>query len=140
MQEMNSKQQKFITLRADGISFDKIVKDLKVSKPTLIQWSKLFDEEIKDLQFESFIQIKELYSWNSKKRYETLLKQLNKIDESILNADLTKSTIKDLYTIKNDIIYKLDSLERNITVNAKVTLTNELGYKENLDLKLNEIN
>ncbi len=140
MQEMNNKQKQFIILRAYGLSFDKIATELKTSKPTLIQWSKLFEDEIKDIQFEAFIKIKEAYSWNTKKKYETLLKQLDKINEGILKADLSKSNIKDLYSIQNDILYKLDMLEKKVTTNPKVTITNELGYKENLDLKLNEIN
>lgn len=137
---MDNKQREFITLRADGVSFDKIATKLKVSKATLIQWSKLLEDEIKDLQFQAFIKIKESYSWNTQKRYELLLKQLDKIDENILSADLSKANIKDLYSIQNDILYKLDMLEKKITTNPKVTRTNDLGYKENLDLKLNEIN
>ena len=45
--ELNSKQMEFVTLRADGLSFDKIAKQLKISKATLIQWSKLFEDNIK---------------------------------------------------------------------------------------------
>lgn len=139
MQEMNSKQKEFILLRADGTSFDKIAEQLKTSKPTLIQWSKLFEDEIKDIQFEAFIKIKEIYSWNKKNRYETLLKQLEKIDTNILNADLSKAAIKDLYTIKNDILFQIDSIERSVKANPNITLTNEFGTKEKLDIKLNEI-
>ena len=53
--EMNKTQREFILLRADGISFDKIATQLKVSKATLIQWSKLFENEIKEIQFEAFM-------------------------------------------------------------------------------------
>lgn len=136
---MNSKQREFIILRADGISFDKIATKLKTSKATLIQWSKLFEDDIKDLQFHAFIKIKEAYSWNKKNRYETLLKQLDKIDNSILNTDLSKVSIRDLHTIKNDILFQLDSIERNIKANPQITLTTEFGTKEKLDIKLNEI-
>ena len=140
MQEMSNKQREFILLRAGGTSFDKIATQLKTSKPTLIQWSKLFEDEIRDLQFEAFIQVKEAYSWNTKKRYETLLQQLDKIDDSILDADLSKVQLKDLFTIKNDILVQLDSIEKRVTTNPRLTQTNELGYKEQLDFKLNEIN
>lgn len=136
---MNSKQREFILFRADGISFDKIATKLKTSKPTLIQWSKLFEDEIKDIQFEAFIKIKEAYSWNTKKKYETLLKQLDKIDDGIIKADLSQTSIKDLYTIKNNILFQLENIENRITTNPRITRTNELGYKEQLDLKLNEI-
>lgn len=136
---MNAKQKEFILFRADGLSYDKIAKELKTSKPTLIQWSKLFEEDIKALQFEAFVQIKEVYSWNTKKRYETLLKQLDKIDEGILKLDTSKMKIKDLFTIKNDILLQLDKIERNISTDAKITQTDMFGDKESLRLKLYEV-
>jgi len=136
---MNEKQQRFIILRADGKSFDAIAKDLKVSKSQLIQWSKLLENEIKELQFDNLIKIKEAYSNSKTKRYEALLKQLDFIESGILEADLTKATIKDLFTIKNDIINQIDRFEKSISVNARVTTTNEFGYKEDLSLKLIEV-
>lgn len=137
--EMTDKHRDFILLRAEGISFDKIATKLKASKPTLIQWSKYYEDEIKDLQFQAFIEIKEAYSWNKKNRYETLLKQLDKIDDSILNADLKNVSIKDLYTIRNDILFQIDRIEKTVSADTKITLTNEFGTKEKLDIKLNEI-
>lgn len=135
---MDAKQREFILLRADGISYDKIAKDLNTAKGTLIQWSKLFESEIKELQFHSFLQIKEAYSWSKKAKYETLLKQLNKIDNAILEANLSNSSIKDLFTIKNDILFQLENIEKKVSTKANVTLTNELGYKEELEMKLCE--
>ena len=79
--EMTKPQREFILLRADGISFDKIATQLKVSKGSLIQWSKLFEDEIKEIQFEPPIKIKELHSFNTQSRYKTLLEQLTIIDD-----------------------------------------------------------
>ncbi len=136
---MTTKQQKFILLRADGMSFDKIAKEIRTSKPTLIQWSKLLEKEIKDLEFEAYIKIKESYSWNKKKKYETLLKQLDKIDDGIMNADLTTTNLKDLFTIKNNILFQVDTIERNVIADPNIVKTDEYGLKSKLDIKLNEI-
>lgn len=138
--EMNKQQREFILLRADGISFDKIATQLKVSKASLIQWSKLFEDEIKEIQFEAFIKIKEHYIFTTQSRYEKLLEQLTIIDDGIVNADLSKATIKDLFTIKNDILMQLDRIENKITADPKITQKNEYGMTERLTLKLNEIN
>ena len=138
--EMNKQQREFILLRADGISFDKIATQLKVSKASLIQWSKLFEDEIKEIQFEAFIKIKELYTFNTQSRYKKLLEQLTIIDDGIESADLSKATIKDLFTIKNDILMQLDKIENKITADPKITQKNEFGMTERLILKLNEIN
>ena len=135
---MNDKQNRFLTLRAEGKTYDAIAKELQTSKPTLMQWSKLFENEIKDLQFESFLQIKEAYSWSVKTKYETTLKQLNKIDNAILNADLTSSNIKDLFTIKNSLLFQLEAIEKKISVDAKIKQTNDFGNVERLRLKLSD--
>lgn len=138
--EMNKTQREFILLRADGISFDKIATHLKVSKASLIQWSKLFEDEIKEIQFEAFIKIKEHYIFTTQSRYKKLLEQLTIIDDGIESADLSKATIKDLFTIKNDILMQLDKIENKITADPKITQKNEFGMTERLTLKLNEIN
>lgn len=38
--------KRFVELRAMGETFDKIVTKTKVSKPTLIKWSKLYEDKI----------------------------------------------------------------------------------------------
>lgn len=135
---MDAKQREFILLRADGLSYDKIALKLKATKGTLIQWSKLFEEDIKELQFHAMAELKEVYSWNLKSKYETLLKQLQKIDDAILEADLSGTQAKDLFTIKNNISFQLEAIEKKISTDAKVTTTDEYGIKDNLRLKLSE--
>ena len=135
---MNDKQTRFLSLRANGLSYDAISQELKISKPTLIQWSKLFEAEIKDLQFESFLMIKETHAWSTKTKYEMMLKQLNKIDDAILNADLTSSSIKDLFTIKNNLLFQLEAIEKKISVDAKIKQSDDFGNVERLRLKLSE--
>lgn len=135
---MNDKQTRFLSLRANGLSYDAISQELKISKPTLIQWSKLFEAEIKDLQFESFLMIKETHAWSTKTKYEMMLKQLNKIDDAILNADLTSSSIKDLFTIKNSLLFQLEAIEKRISVDAKIKQSDDFGNVERLRLKLSE--
>ena len=135
---MNDKQTRFLSLRANGLSYDAISQELKTSKPTLIQWSKLFEAEIKDLQFESFLMIKETHAWSTKTKYEMMLKQLNKIDDAILNADLTSSSIKGLFTIKNSLLFQLEAIEKRISVDAKIKQSDDFGNVERLRLKLSE--
>ena len=134
---MDAKQREFILLRDNGESYDAIAKKLKTSKATLIQWNKLFEEEIKELQFHSFIKIKEAHSWNQKKKYEMLLKQLDKIDDGILKSDLTTASLKDLYLVKNSILSQVENMERKISVDANVTEKDDFGTNR-LRLSLNE--
>ena len=136
---MTNPQSLFIGLRAEGKSFNAIAQELKVSKPTLIQWSKLFESEIKDLQFDTFVTIKESHAWSSRQKYETMLKQLGKIDDAILEADLTQSSIKDLFTVKTNLLMQLETMEKKISVDTKLNQTDDFGNVERLRLKLNEV-
>ena len=136
---MTKQQMEFITLRADGLSFDKIAKQLKVSKVTLIQWSKLFEDKIQELQFLAMVEIKKQFSHSIKSRYEILLKQLDKIDKAILEADLSEESLKDLIQLQQHTYSQITMIENKVSVSAYVTTENELGYKEALKLKLNDV-
>lgn len=139
MQEMNAKQREFITLRADGMSYDNIAAKLKTAKSTLIQWAKLFEDDIKELQFFAMVAIKEAYRSSTKRKYETLLKQLDKIDDAILDADLSTTALKDLYTVKNVMLAQIENIEGKTVADARLTRTDEMGYKEQLKVRLNEV-
>ena len=138
MENKTPTQTKFILLRSDGISFDKIAKELKVSKVTLIQWSKLFEDNIKELQFLAMVEIKKQYSNTVAKRYETLLQQLDKIDNAILEADLLETPLKDLIQLQQHTYSQIESIEKRFKTKAYITNENEFGMVENLELTLNE--
>ena len=138
MENKTPTQTKFILLRSDGISFDKIAKELKVSKVTLIQWSKLFEDNIKELQFLAMVEIKKQYSNTVAKRYETLLQQLDKIDNAILEADLLETPLKDLIQLQQHTYSQIESIEKRFKTKAYITNKNEFGIVENLELTLNE--
>ena len=136
--KITAKQMEFITLRAENISFDKISKQLKISKTTLIQWSKLFEDNIKELQFLAMVEIKKRYSNTVAKRYETLLQQLDKIDNAILEADLLETPLKDLIQLQQHTYSQIESIEKRFKTKAYITNKNEFGMVENLELTLNE--
>ncbi len=138
MENKTPTQTKFILLRSDGLSFDKIAKELKVSKVTLIQWSKLFEDNIKELQFLAMVEIKKQYSNTVAKRYETLLQQLDKIDNAILDADLSEESLKDLIQLQQHTYSQIESIEKRFKTKAYITNKNEFGMVENLELTLNE--
>jgi chemotaxis regulatin CheY-phosphate phosphatase CheZ len=138
---MNDKQKKFLQLRASGLSFDKIVVELKTSKPTLMQWGRLFNDEINDMKFQSLATLKEEYQYTVKAKYEQLLKHLSKVDEAISEADLKTASIKDLVTVRNDINAQLERIEKQTSfIKTGLTSTCEYtGKKEAITVKLNEI-
>lgn len=138
---MNDKQKKFLQLRASGMSFDKIAIELKTSKPTLIQWGRLFKDELNDMKFQSLATLKETYQYTTRAKYEQLLKHLSKIDEAIEGFDYTTATLKDLATVRNDIIAQLEKIEKQTSFidTGLVTTCEYTGKKEAVTVKLNEI-
>ena len=88
-------KQRFIQLRAEGLSFDKIAKDLGKAKQTLIDWSKELEEEIsnrKAIELENLYQIHYLTKEARIKNYGTLL--------SKITAEINTRDLKDINTSK----------------------------------------
>lgn len=138
---MNDKQKKFLALRASSLSFDKIASELKVSKPTLIQWGRIYKDEIDDLKFQSLAVLKEEYQFSVKAKYEQLLKHLLKIDKAISDIDLKATSIKDLMAVRNDLAEQLENIEKQteFTQTGIVVTCEFTGEQEAVKIKLNEL-
>jgi len=129
---MKAKEKEFLILRTNGLSFDKISKKLNVSKPTLVKWSKIYQDEIQDLKAMDLLALKEKYQYTQKKTYETLLKQLEKVETAITNTDFSKLSIKDLILTKANILEKVEEIESNTNfVNVGL---DEVGLYDNLSM------
>lgn len=138
---MNDKQKKFLQLRASGLSFDKIAIELKTAKNTLVQWSRLFKDELNDMKFQSLATLKEQYQFSVKAKFEQNLKHLQKIDEAMQNFDYSTATIKELATVRNDITGQLERIEQKTSFiqTGLVSTCEYTGKKEAITVKLNEI-
>jgi len=82
-------KEKFIELRAQGWSFDKIAKELNRAKQTLIDWSKNFEEEIANLKAMELEALYEKHYLLKENRLETYATVLNNIKDEIMNRDLS---------------------------------------------------
>ena len=93
--ELIEVKQRFIELRAQGMSFDKIAQELGKAKQTLIDWSKELQEEIanyKALELEALYESYYLLK-------ETRLKQFGGIVNK-LTEELQKRNLSDVPTDK----------------------------------------
>ena len=88
MKDQNVKE-KFIALRAKGLSFDKISRELNVSKPVLIDWCREYENEIANLKAVEFDTIIEKYSLNKKGRIELYAMYVKKIVDELANRDFS---------------------------------------------------
>jgi DNA-binding XRE family transcriptional regulator len=83
-------KERFIELRAKGLSFDKIAKDLKLSKQTLIDWSKELQSEIANLKALELDTLYEEYYLLKENRLQTFGTMLNKIKKEVESRDLSE--------------------------------------------------
>lgn len=98
MREIKDKE-KFVELRAQGLSFDKIAKELKVAKQTLINWSKELELEITNLKALELEALYEKYYLSKQHRVTTFGDLLSKLREEISKRDLSEIPIDKLLTI-----------------------------------------
>ncbi len=81
-------------MRAKGNSFEKIAKEIKVSKPTLLKWDKEFRKQVIELKFLHFESLAEQYSLMKKQRiedlgelYQKLKRELQRNNEAETDAE-----------------------------------------------------
>lgn len=103
----NSVKEKFIVLRAEGLSFDKIAKRIKVSKPTLIKWQREYQKEINELLEVRYGEILEKYKLTKEKRIEKIAEELELVWEAYKKVEY-----KDL--TKRELLMMIMRLERRL--------------------------
>ena len=72
-------KEKFIQLRAKGLSFDKIAKELNVSKNTLLKWNGEFYEQVEEAQFHELDSLLDEFKVSRRTRFEQNCKILNAV-------------------------------------------------------------
>ncbi len=96
-------KEKFIQLRAEGNSFDKISDILNISKPTLINWNIDFSKEIDNLEYLKYQSILEQHKLVKQKRIEFLSEHLEKINDALSKKTYEDLSIKDLILIRKEL-------------------------------------
>ena len=90
---------RFIILRSQGWSFNRITVELSISKPTLIKWSRQFQFEIRNLRATETEALAERVFGQRHQRWEALAAQLKKIEEEIVKRDLEEIPASRLHGI-----------------------------------------
>lgn len=85
--EQYTRKERFIQLRANGMSYDNIAKRMKVSKPTLINWSNELQTEIHNLREIQKESLREQFAISKRHRIEMLSEQLRKARDELLKRD-----------------------------------------------------
>jgi len=105
----NKTKEKFIELRAQGMSFNKIAEDIKVSKVTLMKWEKDLDREIAEIMFIELEALREKYYMNKQSRLECYGELLERAKYELKGRDFSEITTDKLITIMNELENKLNN-------------------------------
>ena len=100
-------KEKFIELRAQGHSFDKISKEINVSKPTLIKWNQEYAKEVANLIFCNSENLIEEFRLLKLHKIEALARTLSKVMEELAKRSFENVSTKDLISIAFSLEGKL---------------------------------
>ncbi len=118
MKTQNEKKR-FIELRAKGLSYDKISKELEISKPTLIKWNDELKNEIANLRYFEFESIIAEYSLSKRNRLESFSIILSKALEELKERSFDEISVKDLVNIVFQMNQKIQSEVGNLKFHTK---------------------
>jgi orotate phosphoribosyltransferase-like protein len=90
-------KNKFVDLRAKGLSFDKISKQLNVSKPALLAWSRELSLEVANAKSLELDLLQEKYALSARQRLELHGQMLEKLKNEIGKRDITTLGTDKLY-------------------------------------------
>ncbi|HEY5125408.1 MAG TPA: hypothetical protein VIK14_16880 [Ignavibacteria bacterium] len=110
---MHTETQKneFLSLRAQGLSFDKISEKLKINKKTLIRWNKERINEINSLKELAFESMMESLQVSTKNRIKLLADELNKLNAALDGRSYGSYNVPELLTFKMKLISELSKLD-----------------------------
>ncbi len=108
MKDLKTKE-KFIELRSAGLSFDRISAELKISKQTLINWSKELKHELANHKSIAIDALCEKFYLQQQHRISVYGEQLERVRAELLKRDLATLPTEKLF----DILMKLTSASRD---------------------------
>ncbi|MEH7340857.1 hypothetical protein [Priestia megaterium] len=111
----NETRRKFIELRAKGISFSKIAKELNIAKSTLIAWSKEHLMEIENLKAVEIESLQEQFYMTKQARIELLGRQVERMKKELENRDFSDVPSDKLLDALNKTLNQLKNDEIEIT-------------------------
>jgi len=103
MQHDGNTVQRFIELRAQGWSFERISAELQVSKPTLIAWSRKHQFQIQNLKAIELEALGEKWLAGVTDRVNRLGEQYNKVEAELSQRSLGDLTTPQLHSLSRSL-------------------------------------
>ncbi len=129
----NDIKEQFIELRAKNYSYDKIAKQLKVSKKSLMGLAKEFELEINNAKAIEMDILRTKFCLTVEMKLEIYRGHIDRLKKEITDRSLDKITILKLFEMLDHYIELLEKESPSITFQEKVK--NNYDLSEMLDFK-----
>jgi hypothetical protein len=97
MQHPEELRTRFVELRARNVSYDRISKEIGVSKPTLIQWGRVMADTIADLQAAEREMVKEKLLGNFEQWLGRQVNHFDRLDKEFGGRELRHSPTESVF-------------------------------------------
>jgi hypothetical protein len=95
--------RRFIELRAQGWTYERLMTELNVTKPTLIAWSRKHQFEIQNLKAIEMESLAARWLASTSERVNALGEQLRRVETELAKRDLTALTTPQLISAARNL-------------------------------------
>lgn len=134
MKDLKTKER-FIELRGQGLPLAQIAAEIKVSKPTLINWEHDFREEIDNVRAMELEAMYDKYYLSVRKKVEFFGDVLNRIQSELETRDLSTISTEKLFAMYAHFYQEAQRALPDITFKDK----REVAASKSERLSLNEM-
>jgi len=106
-----STRNEFLRLRVQGLSLASIGRQLHVSKPTLIAWSRKSQTEIESRTFENQQRDKQEIASSASDQHAELVRKRNALRQELLSRSLRDVPTEALETLAGELRQRIEHLE-----------------------------
>src|SRR6266436_1402062 len=109
-----STRNDFLRLRIAGLSFARIARQLGVSKPTLIAWSRASQSELDSGHAEAEQRLQEEISTNANQQLADIKRRHDALRQELFSRSLRDIPTSCLETLAGELRKRIEHLESNI--------------------------
>lgn len=123
-------QQKFVERRTKGMTFARIAEELKVSRRTLIDWSRKFQFEIHNARAIELEALQEKYVASLEVRLRRLGEQLAEVEKELEKRSVTELSTPRLFTLAESLRRQIQREAGEVRFNAPTDQVPAAEYHE----------
>jgi orotate phosphoribosyltransferase-like protein len=102
--------RRFIELRAQGWTYERLTTELNVTKPTLIAWSRKNQFEIQNVKVIEMESLASKWLASTSERVGVLGEQLRRVESALATRDLTALTTPQLMTAARNLRRQIEQV------------------------------